>query len=124
MPKTTGTKTFTLDDIAQWADYVDDEGNLYVLFRSTVAGQMTVTSAAPEEKDPTYPSATIAIECIEGMSKISVRVSEAQTIVIKDIAGSIIKQWDAEVGEAYIVTLPAGVYTLSGETETIALKVP
>lgn len=124
LPKTTGTKTFTLDDIAQWADYVDDEGNLYVLFRSTVAGQMTVTSAAPEEKDPTYPSATIAIECIEGMSKISVRVSEAQTIVIKDIAGSIIKQWDAEVGEAYIVTLPAGAYTLSGETETIALKVP
>ncbi len=120
----TGTKTFSLDEIAQWADYVDDEGNLYVLFNTSAAGAMNITSDAPEETDPTYPSATIAVACIEGSSDMTVRVSENQTIVIKDIAGSIIKQWDAEVGEAYIVTLPAGAYTLSGEAETIALKVP
>jgi len=119
------TVTISADEIAAWKDRVDPDGFFYLRGNLTNAAyNLSITSTAPEETDPTYPSATIAVACIEGSSDMTVRVSENQTIVIKDIAGSIIKQWDAEAGEAYTVTLPAGAYTLSGEAETIALKVP
>lgn len=116
----------TADEIATWKERVDPDGYLYIRGKSgsTSSQNLKVSSSAPEEKDPTYPSATIAVECIEGTSNLSIRVSENQTLIIKDESGTTVQTLDAVAGTPETVTLPAGKYILSGTTETIAIQVP
>ena len=112
--------TVTGDQLAAWADGVDENGYVYLRFYTDATNQtMTVTYEAPEEKDPEYPHSSIAVEC-KG-TQVVVNVSKAQHITISNSDGAQ-AEWEAVVEEPYVVNLPAGEYTLQGESEKIQLK--
>ena len=114
--------TITKDELAQWANRVDPDGYLYIRFNPDEAGEMVVTTYAPDETDPVYPRATIYVACEEGTNNIVVTVSEAQHLSIQGIAAS--EEWDAEPGEKKTLTLPSGEYLLQGATEKVTVIVP
>ncbi len=121
--------TIPASEIETWADRVDDEGNIYIIFGATqatqVGGTFTVTSTAPLPQDPVYPSATIAITCVDENNKnIQVSVSQSQTItIINSMDGATVQQWEATIDSPKNITLPTGIYTLQGATETVTLQV-
>ena len=121
-----GSATITAETIDEWANRVDDEGNLYVLFynNSTSDAKMTISGGAPEEKDPVYPASSILVECVDGSSDIKVSVSKAQHLTLKNALNTVVKEWDAEIGKSETLTLSAGSYQLVGKDEIIALQIP
>ena len=113
-------------DIDSWADKIDAEGCFYALFYTTASStnrKLTFTSYAPEDADPVYPTNTIAVACDENKQPF-VEVSKAQTITIKDEAGSVVKTIpDAQPDTKYPLSdLSAGKYTLAGETDEIVVN--
>jgi hypothetical protein len=83
---------------------------------------MKITSSAPAETDPVYPSVTIAVAC-DKEGKPYVQVSEAQTVTVKNVSGAVVKTISAEPDAKYsIADLPAGNYTLEGKSEKISIK--
>ncbi len=46
-----GSYTIPGSEIAEWAEYVDPDGFIYMRFNPTYAGTMTITTNAPEEED-------------------------------------------------------------------------
>lgn len=111
------------EEIASWADRIDDEGNFYAIFYSNVNGnrKITVTTNAEPEKDPEYPKSTVFVSC--EASDPYFEVSEAQTIVIKDANDTPVKNVSAEPKAKYSLSdLPAGKYTLEGKTEKIEIN--
>lgn len=110
--------------VETWADRVDDEGNLYVLFYTGTAGNVTISSTAPEEQDPEppLPAATIHVACIsEANANIEVSVSVAQQLTITNAAGMVVQQWNATAAEAQKLMLNAGTYILKGDNEQITI---
>lgn len=122
--KRNGTLTITAAEIEEWADRVDDEGNLYVMFYTSANGTMTISGGAPAETDPVYPGATVSVVCLDNNGKLQVSVSTDQHITIRNAAGAITREWDAIAGSPEQFTLGAGTYTLTGNNETITLQVP
>lgn len=122
MTKKENFATITADEIESWADKVDAEGYVYMRFEHSTIGtcRIQLTSTAPKDADPVYPTSTIAVQCED--NKVIVRVIEDQTISISDENGTQVDIWDAATGTAHTVTLPVGKYTLSGKTEKIILK--
>lgn len=117
------SKTFTADNIASWSPRVDEEGYVYFRFNCTYTGTyyITISSTAPEEKDPVYPAMTVSVSCDEAGNAV-VRVSEDQHITI--LQGTTErKSFDAVVGQTYTISdLPAGTYVLRGKNDEIELK--
>ena len=110
--------------VETWADRVDDEGNLYVLFYTGTAGNITISSTAPEEQDPEppLPSATIHVACIsESNANIQISVSVAQQLTITNAAGMVVRQWNAITAAPQKIMLNAGTYTLKGANEQITI---
>ena len=108
------------------APLADEDGYIYARFYTTRSGggNLTITSTAPKDEDPVYPSMTVAVVC-EG-NQVQVISSVAQKIVIKDASGSLKDSWDAEVGVPHVLTLPSGTYVVvymnsDGQSEKIAL---
>lgn len=119
----TAVRPYTVpkEDVAQWKEYVDEDGFLYLRFNSNkYTGYMTIKSDAPAEQDPTYPSSTISMVC-EG-TKVIVNVSEIQNISITDLSGSPLDQWTAEPGTPHELNLDPGAYILEGNKEKIAIN--
>ena len=122
-----GTTPYVIpaEKINSWAEKMNEEGCFYGLFYSTANGtrKLTFTTNAPEETDPVYPTATIAVSC-DGTMKPFVQVSKTQTIIIRDETGSIVKTiTDAQPETKYSLSeMPAGKYTLEGESEKIIVK--
>lgn len=119
-----GTLTIPAATVSEWADRVDDEGNIYVLFYTGTAGSITISSTAPEEQDPEppLPAATIHVACIsEANANIEVSVSVAQQLTITNAAGMVVQQWNATTAEAQKLMLNAGTYTLKGDNEQITI---
>ena len=112
------------EDVAQWAERVDPDGYLYILFESDVAGEMVVSTDAPDETDPVYPRVTVNVACEDGNpGTIIVAVSEAQHITINGIGG-VAEEWDAKPGETKTISLQSGSYMLQGENEQLIIFVP
>lgn len=109
-------------EIAKWGENVDAEGYIYMQFYHTINGvkNIQLQSTAPEETDPEYPKTTIAVEC-EG-TQVVVRVNVDQHIRINDETNAIVDEWDAVTGTPHAIDLPAGKYTLEGETEKIVVN--
>ena len=110
--------------VETWADRVDDEGNLYVLFYTGTAGNVTISSTAPEEQDPEppLPSATIHVACIsESNANIEVSVSVAQQLTITNATGMVVQQWNATTAAPQKIQLSTGTYTLKGDNEQITI---
>ena len=103
--------------------YVDGDGYLYILFYPTAQAKMVITSDAPEETDPEYPTATIKVAC-DANNQPYIEVSQTQTITIKNEAGTEVKNIPvAAPNTRYSISdLPAGKYTLQGETEKITIN--
>lgn len=122
LTSSSNTVTIPAETIASWAERIDEEGCMYARFNHTSSGKfnMHLVSTAPKDTDPTYPATTIVVLC-EG-SKIVVNVSEAQSIVVIDEAGTEKAKWDAEPGTPHELNLPPGNYSLAGEREKISLK--
>ena len=121
-----GTLTIPAATVSEWASRVDDEGNLYVLFynNTNTAGNVTISSTAPEEQDPEppLPSATIHVACIsESNANIEVSVSVAQQLTITNATGMVIQQWNATTAAPQKIMLNAGTYTLKGDNEQITI---
>lgn len=119
-----GTLTIPAATVSEWADRVDDEGNIYVLFYTGTAGNVTISSTAPEEQDPEppLPAATIHVACIsEANANIEVSVSVAQQLTITNAAGMVVQQWNATTAEAQKLMLKAGTYILKGDNEQITI---
>ena len=117
------SKTFTADNIASWSPRVDEEGYVYFRFNCTYTGTyyITISSTAPEEKDPVYPAMTVSVSCDESGNAI-VRVSEDQHITILQ-GTTVIRTIEAFAGETYSLSdLPAGTYVLRGKNDEIELK--
>ena len=111
-------------EIASWADRIDGEGCFYVCFYSGARSgtrRITLTTNAPEEKDPVYPATSVSVVCDDEGNKY-VRVKENQPIVI--LQGTDVKMsFDAVAGEPHSLSgLPAGTYTLRGQNDEIVLK--
>ena len=124
-PKRTTSKVFPYTvpaaDVAKWKPYVDEDGYLYLRFNSgKYLGGMTIKTDAPEEKDPTYPAATIALTC-EG-TKVMVSVSRSQTVKVFDMAGVKQTEWTAEPGVPHELNLAPGAYMVEGDEEKIAIN--
>lgn len=131
-----GTWTITAADVAEWAEYVDEDGYLYVRFNPSYAGKMKIFTTAPEEQDPApivYPAATISVVCdgektAAGQAYI-VRVSADQNLSLYSgemtniTSRTPIETWDQTVGQTHSLTLPVGVYTLRGNSESVQIKV-
>lgn len=115
--------TFTAEEIAAWGPRVDEEGYVYIRFYCSQSGKYSITlsSTAPEEKDPVYPSSSVSVSCDES-GNAYFRVSEDQHISI--LQGTEKKKAiDAVVGQTYTISdLPAGTYTLRGKNDEIELK--
>ena len=103
--------------------YVDGDGYLYILFYPTAQAKMVITSDAPEETDPEYPTATIKVAC-DANNQPYVEVSQTQTIIIKNAAETEVKTIsDAAPNTKYSISdLPAGKYSLQGEMEKITIN--
>ena len=125
---TSATRPYTVpaETVAQWRQYIDEDGYLYLRFNSgTSAGDMDITSTAPEETDPVYPASTVAIECVDGNpGNLSVSVSADQHLTVIDAVGTTVSEWDAVVGTPHSVSLSAGLYTLVGTDENLTIQVP
>ena len=111
-------------EIASWADRIDGEGCFYVCFYSGARSgtrRITLTTNAPEEKDPVYPATSVSVICDDEGNKY-VLVKENQPIVI--LQGTDVKMsFDAVAGETHSLSgLPAGTYTLRGQNDEIVLK--
>lgn len=122
--KRRGTLTIPAATVNTWAEHVDDEGNLYILFDPKGNTTITVSSTAPEEQDPEppLPAATIHVACIsEANANIEVSVSVAQQLTITNAAGMIVQQWNATAEKAQKIMLNAGTYTLKGADEQITI---
>ena len=130
-----GSWTIPAEDIADWSEYIDENGYLYVMFKPSDKGTMTITSTAPEEQDPApivYPAATVSVQCDgeatgEGQ-KYTVRVSKDQSLALYSgeisniLSRTPIEQWSQTKAETHTLTLPAGIYTLKGDEETIQIE--
>lgn len=115
------TIIITAETIAGWADRVSEEGYIYARFHNADASyKMKVSTTAPEDADPVYPASSVAVVC-EG-EKVLVKVSAPQTVVITDEAGEEKDRWEADPETPHELNLPAGKYTLQGETEKIELN--
>ena len=122
--KRRGTLTIPAATINTWAEHVDDEGNLYILFDPSGNTTITISSTAPEEQDPEppLPSATIHVACIsESNANIEVSVSAAQQLTITNATGMVIQQWNATTAAPQKIMLNAGTYTLKGDNEQITI---
>lgn len=124
---TTSIKSVTIpaEEIAAWGERVTEEGYIYMRYHHTQSGtfKMTIRSNAPDESDPVYPTNTVAVACDENKQPF-VEVSKAQTIVIKDESGAVVKTIeDLQPETKYSLSeLPAGKYTLVGETDEIVVN--
>lgn len=118
-----GTWTLTKERLDTLEKYVDGDGYLYILFYPTAQSRMIITTDAPEEADPAYPSATIAVAC-DNNNQPYVEVSTTQTLTIQDEKGTVVKTIsNAAPDTKYSLSdLPAGKYTLQGETEKITVN--
>lgn len=102
--------------------YVDGDGYLYILFYPTAQAKMVVTTDAPEDADPIYPTATVTVAC-DANNHPYVEVKTAQTITISNEAGTAVKTISAQPDAKYSLSdLSSGTYTLQGETETITIN--
>lgn len=112
-------------EIDSWADRLDEDGCFYGIFyteANSTNRTLTFSTTAPEEKDPVYPAATIAVAC-DAENKPYVQVSAAQTITVKDESGAVVKTISAEPEAKYsIADLPVGKYTLEGKDEKIMIN--
>ena len=123
--KSTAPLVIPAAEIDSWADRIDDEGCIYALFYTSANStnrKLTFTTSAPEETDPVYPTTTIAVACDESKQPY-LTVSNSQTITVKNEDGEVVKTIpDAQPDTKYSLSdLPAGKYTLEGETEKIAI---
>ena len=124
MSSTKNTATIKAEKIAEWADRIDEEGYVYMRIHHTLAGarNITIKSAAPAETDPEYPTATVSVAC-DSNNHPFVEVKKAQTITIKNEAGTVVKTISAVPDAKYSISdLTPGKYTLEGETETIIIN--
>ena len=122
--KRRGTLTIPAATVNTWAEHVDDEGNLYILFDPSGNTTITISSTAPEEQDPEppLPAATIHVACIsESNANIEVSVSVAQQLTITNAAGMVVQQWNATTAEPQKILLSTGTYTLKGDNEQITI---
>ena len=113
-------------EIESWKDSIDSEGCFYAIFYTEAYGttrNLTFTTGAEPETDPTYPTTTIAVSC-DASKQPFVQVSKEQTITILDESGSAVKTIpDAQPETKYPLSdLPAGKYTFVGESEEIEVK--
>lgn len=132
-----GSWTVDVSEIAEWAEYVDPDGYLYVRFNPSYQGSMTVSTTAPEEQDPApivYPAAKIVVACdgeptAEGQRYI-IRVKDEQDMnvypgPIHNIASRTpIKSWHQTATETHTITLAPGTYVLQGAQEQVEIIVP
>ena len=117
--------------VETWADRVDDEGNLYVLFYTKTAGTITISSTAPEEQDPIepspepidYPGLSIHAACLTTGQGVQISVAMPQTLILTDERGEVVKEWEAVVGTAVEINLTTGTYTLKGKKEEMKIHV-
>ena len=118
-----GTWTLTKERLDTLEKYVDEDGYLYILFYPGAQDQMIITSDAPDETDPVYPASTVTVRC-DYVNQPFVEVSKAQTVIIKNEAGTIVKNIpNAQPDTKYSLSdLPTGTYTLQGETEKITIN--
>lgn len=131
-----GTWTLSAADVAKWENKVDEDGYLYIRFNPTSAGQMVISTTAPDEEDPApivYPAATISVLCngeptADGQAYI-VRVSVEQDLSLypgdpADMGSRTpLETWHQTAGTTHALVLESGVYTLKGIDETIRLIV-
>ncbi len=110
-------------EIASWADRIGSDGNFYAILYAGDNGTnrtFTFTTNAEPEKDPEYPKSTIFVSCVG--SDPYFEVSKAQTIVVKDANGGLVKNISAQPAEKYsLKDLPVGNYTLEGEIDKISI---
>lgn len=117
--------------VETWADRVDDEGNLYVLFYNSTAGNVTISSTAPEEQDPIepspepidYPGLSIHAACLTTGQGVQISVAMPQTLILTNERGEVVKEWEAVVGTAVEINLTTGTYTLKGKKEEMKIHV-
>lgn len=132
------TYDIPLSEIADWADYVDADGYIYMRFYTTRAGggKITLSSTSPDEEDPApivYPAATILVVCngepTPAGQAFTVSVSAAQTLNLypgpaDNIASRTPNEtWSQTPSQIHNMTLPTGIYTLVGENEKIQIEV-
>ena len=117
-----GTWTLTKDELDALEKYVDGDGYLYILFYPGAPAKMIISTDAPEEADPVYPTATVTVAC-DASNHVYVQVKKAQTIIIRNDEGTEVKTIDTQPDAKYSLSdLPSGQYTLQGETETITIN--
>jgi hypothetical protein len=113
-------------EIASWANRLDEEGCFYGLFYTTANStnrKLTITTTAPAESDPVYPTTTVTVAC-DINNRPFVEVSATQTVTVEDETGTIVKTFTDAVPDAKysLSDLPAGKYTLRGQTEIITVN--
>ena len=120
---TRGTWTLTKERLDTLEKYVDEDGYLYILFYPGTQDQMIITSDAPDETDPVYPTATVIVGC-DNTNQLYVEVKKAQTITITNESGTVVRTFtDAQPDTKYPLSgLSSGTYTLQGETEKITIN--
>ena len=118
------TYTVPASEIAEWADYVDADGYVFMRFYTTSAagGQITLHTTAPAETDPVVPHITVSVTCLESTTGVQIRVSTPQTIRILDVAGSEIWQQTVQPDQPQSVPLQPATYTLIGEYEQVEIQ--
>ncbi|MBQ6763736.1 MAG: hypothetical protein IJP45_00960 [Paludibacteraceae bacterium] len=110
--------------LAQWENRVDPDGYLYVLVYTENGGNMVISTTAPDETDPVYPHATVAVSCVnDDPQTLLIRVSEPQHITLTG-TGDFSEEWEATPAEPHTLTLSAGQYRLKGQNEEMVIIVP
>ena len=129
--------TIAAADLEEWGTHADEDGYLYIRFNPQAAGQMVISTNAPEEQDPepvVYPAATIFVVCAgeptAAGQRFTIRVSVPQTVNLypgpmDNISSRTpIQTLEMEPGvDQQTNPLQPGFYTLMSPTDKIQIEV-
>lgn len=102
----------------------DADNYVYFRLRSSAAGEVTITSSAPDipNPTPTYQNATIFVQCDESGEKLLISVSQEQNLQLLDEQGNIIKSWSQKPGNVFSVHTFVDCLVISEENDVIKIQ--
>lgn len=119
--------TIAADKINQLVSHVDADGYVYLQWKSTNNGNLTITSTKPAETEP-IPSSTADTRVGNSLSvaqygdNLLVTTTEDQNIQLFTSLGVLVQSWHQLAGEQYTLSVPRStMYVLRGKSDVVKL---
>ncbi len=121
------TRTLAADVVAELEKGVDADGFLYVRFKPSNSGKLTITSTKPAETEP-VPSSIAdtrvgnSLSVVLNGDNLLVTTTEDQDIQLFTSLGVLVQSWHQLAGEEYSISVPQNaIYVLRGKNDVVKL---